>query len=184
MTGIVTYVWIAILLSWVSFAVLGHFSDAQMAALAGLVIGVGVMLGFRETIAIRGLVAVLEPVGVVLPLLALRHMVSGFGLPSTPFSTAELLVFLLVYVAFLAAFMGVIPGDVYRWGYAPLPVGAMVLVLCVYGAITGNLAIPVIAVAAQLLWVLGWGSSNWFDHILHATLVPVVIVVLAMRLIG
>jgi len=29
---------------------------------------------------------------------------------------------------------------------------------------------------------MGWGSSNYFDHVLHPVLVPAVVLVLALRL--
>jgi hypothetical protein len=41
--------------------------------------------------------------------------------------------------------------------------------------------LPLVAVLGQALWLMGWGSSNWFDHVLHAVLVPVTTVVLILR---
>ena len=59
---------------------------------------------------------------------------------------------------------------------------AIVLAVCAYGALTGNLFLPAVAVTGQFFWVAGWGSGNWFDHVLHVLLVPVTAVELAVRL--
>jgi len=40
-----------------------------------------------------------------------------------------------------------------------------------------------VAVAGQALWVAGRGSSNWFDHVLHALLLPVAGVVLILHML-
>ena len=183
MTGLLTSAALAVLLGWTGFALAGLLTDPPMAVLAGLVVGVVCVVMLRDTVALRGLVAVLAPFGVMLPALALRHMGMALGAPFAPFATAELVVFLLAYVGFLMAAFGVLPVDLYRFGYAPVPVGVMVLVLCAYGAVSGNLFLPLVAVLAQAAWVMGWGSSNWFDHVTHVLLVPVVIVVLVGRLI-
>ncbi len=182
MIGVVTYASVAILLGWVTYALAGLFLPASVALIAACLNGFISVFLLRDTMAFHGFVAVLGPMSLVLPLLALRHMAAAAGVPVNPFGSVELLVFLLVYIAFLAASMGVIPVDMYRFGYAPTPVAIMVLMLCAYGWLTGSLFIPLLAVLGQALWVLGWGSSNWFDHVLHALLVPVVFVVLFLRL--
>ncbi|HAW47089.1 MAG TPA: hypothetical protein DCX34_07595, partial [Roseovarius sp.] len=69
----------------------------------------------------------------------------------------------------------------YRLGYAPRPVAAMVLIVCAYGLVAGSLFLPLVAVTGQALWVARLGSSNWFDHVLHAMLMPVAVVVLLMQ---
>ena len=150
-----------------------------------IVIVAAICLGawlFRDTVVARGFVALMGPIGVVLPLLVLRHIGAELGLSIQTFGTIELLVFLMTYVVFLVAAMGAVPVDMYRWGYAPLPVAAMVLALCGYGALTGSVFIPLVAVTGQALWVMGWGSSNWFDHVLHVVLVPITIIALALRM--
>lgn len=182
MIGALTYASVAILLGWVVYALVGLFTTVPVALIAGGVAGLLSVLVFRDTIAIRGFVALLGPIGIVLPLLALRHAAAGAGVAVAPFGTAELLVFVLLYMGFIAASIGVLPVDLYRHGYAPLPVAVMVLALCAYGALSGNLFIPFLAVSGQALWVMGWGSSNWFDHVTHALLVPVIFVVLILRL--
>lgn len=182
MIGALTYASVAILLGWIAYALTGLFAPVPVALIAGVVVGVLSVLVFRDSVAVRGFIAVLGPIGIVLPLLALRQMAAGVGLPVTPFGTVELLVFVLLYMAFIATAMGVLPVDLYRLGYTPVPVAVMVLALCACGALTGNLFIPFLAVIGQALWVMGWGSSNWFDHVTHALLVPIIFVVLIARL--
>jgi len=182
MTGVLASVWLAVILAWLVFALAGWVVGPSASVWIGGAVGAAAVLAFRDTLPLRGMVALLAPFGVMLPALALRHMAAKLGLPVVPFSTLELLGFVLVYVVFLASAMGVVPVDIYRFGYAPLPVAAMVLAVCLYGLLTGNWFLPLVVVLGQLLWVSGWGSSNWFDHVTHVLLVPVVVVVLVTRL--
>ncbi len=181
MTGVLASVWLAVIVAWVVFALAGWVVAEPASVWIGGAVGVAAVLLFRDTLPMRGMVALLAPFGVMLPALALRHIGAKLGLPVVPFSGVELAVFLVVYVAFLASAMGVIPVDVYRLGYAPLPVGAMVLAVCLYGLATGNWFLPLVAVTGQALWVLGWGSSNWFDYVTHVLLVPVAGIALILR---
>lgn len=178
-------------LEWLGLAALAGWAGS---ALAGLAAGpgaasavaaglAGLVLLARRSLPVAGAMALLSPVGVMVPALALRHIASGWGLPVQPFGTAELVIFLLAHGAFLASSMGLLPADPYRLGYAPVPVAVMVLAVCGYGLATGTLFLPVVAVLAQAAWVMGLGSSNWFDHVLHAALLPVGLAVLVLRLL-
>jgi len=117
-----------------------------------------------------------------LPFIILRQMAAHLGAPVQPFGGMELLVFLALYTGFLATAAGAIPVDFYRLGYAPIPVAGIVLALCAYGFLQGVIFVPLLAVTGQAMWVMGWGSSNYFDHVLHPVLVPAVVLVLALRL--
>ena len=139
MISALTYASVAILLGWVAYATTGLVISSTIALIIGAAVGGLAVLVFRDTIVVRGVIAVLGPIGIVLPLLALRHVAAGLGVTVAPFGTLELLVFVLVYMGFIATSMGVIPLDIYRLGYAPLPVGVMVLAMCLYGALTGSL---------------------------------------------
>lgn len=183
MTGVVSTLWLAIVLGWVAWGLLGMALDLPLALALGLMLGAVCAVVLKGTLVTGAVMAVLDPIAVVLPLLALRHMAASLGVPVQPFETPHLVVFLVLYIAFLAAAMGLLPGEVYRLGYAPLPVAVLVFGICALGLWQGTLFLPLVAVMGQALWVLGWGSSNYFDHILHAALVPVVIVVLILRLI-
>ena len=181
MTGFGASAALAILLAWVILAFAGAALSPPFGAGLAVVAAVGLAFGLKDTLATGGLVALLAPFGVMLPALALRHMAAKLGVPMVPFATWELVLFLVAYTGFLAAAFGVIPVDLYRLGYAPLPVAVMVLVVCAHGALTGNWVVPLVAVLGQLFWVLGWGSSNWFDYVLHVLLWPVALLVLVAR---
>ena len=176
-----SYVFLGILTGWLIYLMTGLLVGPVIAALLGAMLCILTDTRLRDHVVIQSLMGLLDPIGIVLPVLALSHVALGLGVPVPIFSTVELLIFLLAYLAFLASAMGLLPVDPYRLGYAPLPVGGMVLAACLYGMLMGNWLLPFIAVAGQGLWVMRWGSSNWFDHVLHAALVPVVLVSLLAR---
>lgn len=180
MTGWLTNLFMGVLYAWAVAGVAGFLLPIPVALGLGAMVGAVLGLAWPRNPLSRGLVALLDPVGLVLPLLALRQMAGWAGAEIQPFHSTELAVFLLAYLLFLVAATGKIRFDPYRLGYAPLPAGVMALALCAVGALQGSLFLPVLAVAAQLLWVLRLGSSNYLDHILHAILVPVV----ALELLG
>jgi len=172
---------LAILLGWVVFAMAGWVLPPGAAAALGGVAGAALVLAFRNSLAIGGMVALLAPFGVMLPALALRHAAVTLGVQVPGFATWELLAFLVLYTAFLATAFGVIPVEVYRLGYAPVAVTVMVLAVCAHALATGNWFLALVAVSGQAAWTMGWGSSNWFDHVLHVALWPVAAVVLITR---
>ncbi|MEQ8899124.1 MAG: hypothetical protein RID23_18740 [Roseovarius sp.] len=183
MTGLGASAALAVLLGWVVFGLLGWVASPGVAAGLGAVVGVVVVAVFRDSMAVGGAVALLAPFGVMLPALAVRHVAVSLGVPLAGFAAWELVAFLILYAVFLAAAFGVVPVDMYRLGYAPLPVAVMVLAVCVYGFVTGNWFLPLVAVLGQAAWVMGWGSSNWFDYVLHVMMWPVALVVLVGRMI-
>lgn len=173
---------LAAVVGWVGFALAGLVLGPTGASVLGCLIGVVCVTALRATLPVRALMALLAPFGVVLPALALRHAAVGIGLPIPGLSSLELAVFLVAYVAFLAAAFGLFSTDIYRFGYSPTPVVCMVLGVCAYSLVTGNWFLAGIAVAGQLAWAMKWGSSNWFDHVLHVVLVPVVALSLLARM--
>ena len=183
MTGVVSKLGLAVLLGWVAWGLFSLGLDLPLSLAVGLAIGAACAFALRATLPVGALMAVLDPIAIVLPLLALRHMSASLGVSVHPFDTAELVAFLLLYLTFLATAAGALPWEVYRLGYAPVPVALIALALCAFGLWQGTAFLPLVAVTGQILWVLGWGSSNYFDHILHVALVPVVVVVLILRLI-
>ncbi|MEO0780870.1 MAG: hypothetical protein AAFZ46_03845, partial [Pseudomonadota bacterium] len=76
---------------------------------------------------------------------------------------------------FLLSTFGILREDLYRLGYAPVPVGIMVVVICLYAALSANWFLAAVVVLGQFFWVMKWGSSNWFDYVLHVLLWPVVV---------
>lgn len=183
MSALASTLWLALLLGWIGWGALSLGLSMPTSLIAGLALGTLCALLLRDTVALRGIVALLGPVGLVLPLLILRQMAAHLGAPVMPFGSGALIAFILIYILFLASAAGAIPADVYRLGYAPWPVALMVLALCALGLWQGALFVPLLAVAAQALWVLGWGSSNWFDHVLHPAMIPAALIVLLLRLL-
>ncbi|UXX84628.1 hypothetical protein [Roseovarius pelagicus] len=181
MSAALSSVALGILITWAVCMISGLVMGTPVSLMLGAVVGIAAVTLFQNSLVSGALLALLAPFGILLPALALRHMGAQLGLPVQPFATAELVVILLVYVGFLAAAMGVIPVDIYRLGYAPIPVAIMVLVICAYGAASGSVFLPLVAVLGQGVWVMGWGSSNWFDEVTHATLVPILVIVLLTR---
>ena len=173
---------LAIVLGWVVFALAG----LALAPAAAVAVGIGagaVLALLRNSLPLRAAVALLAPFGVMLPALALRDMAAALGVAVVPFTTVELAAFLLGYTLFLAAAFGAIPLNLYRLGYAPAPVAAMVLAVCACGVVSGHWFLALVAVAGQAAWAARLGSSNWFDHVVHLALWPVAAVALAARLI-
>ncbi len=178
MNGLGASVSVGLLLGWLVFAVVGSVLPAWAALLPGLAAGGICATRLRTHVAIQGLVALLAPFGVMLPALALRDIVVAFGVPVPGFSGFELFIFLLLYTGFLTSAFGKGPIDLYRFGYAPKPVAAMTLVMCLYSLLTGNWFLALVAVLAQGAWSLRLGSGNWFDHISHLLLWPIALLAL------
>lgn len=175
---------LALIAGWALWGLVSLVLPLWLALPAGFAAGAALVLGLRHRAGIGGPMAVLDPIGIVLPLLILHRVALATGLPVPAFATGEILLFLVLYFPFLAAALGVLPVDLYRQGYRPGPVAALALLLCLYGLVSGNWVVALIAVCSQLLWLLKIGSSNYFDHITHAALVPVAAVALIVRVAG
>lgn len=171
---------------WCVFMVAGLFLSPAASLVLGVMgagcVGLSHVVQGPARLPADGLIALLAPFGVMLPALALRQVLVANGLGIPGFSSAEILVFLLAYAVFLMASFGVLPIDLYRFGYAVWPVACIALALCLYALVTGNWFLAVVTVAAQGVWVAGWASENWFDTMLHVALVPVALITLLIRL--
>jgi len=124
MTAGLTTIWLGLLLAWILWGLAGLILPGPAAIAAGALSSAVAVWAFRDTLVLRGVVAVLGSFRVVLAFLVLRHMATGLGIEVMPFGTVELVVFVLAYGAFLATATGTLPADIYRLGYAPLPVGS------------------------------------------------------------
>lgn len=173
---------LGICLGWIAFALIGFMLPTAAAALIGATVGILLAWPFRSSIISTGAVALLAPFGIMLPALAVRHVALGLGVEIPGFSSFEIAVFLAAYIFFLLAAFGRVPVDLYRYGYFARPVAGMTLLLCLYAFATGNWFLALVVVAGQGVWAAGWTSSNWFDTILHVTLVPIAAITLVMRL--
>ena len=110
MSGRVTSVFVGVILGWIAYMFMGLIMPLPLAILVGIAFGTASMTMFRHTQAVKGFIALMGPVGVVLPLLALRHIAGQFGVEIQAFSMTELVLFLLAYGVFLTTSIGF-----YRW---------------------------------------------------------------------
>lgn len=170
-----------ILTGWCLYRVLGRFLPRNTTLLVA--VGVGFMPFFvMPGLAFYALViAVFAPFGMMLPVLAAQSILRDFGIGSKRFATVDLIVILVLYVGFIAASIGVIDWDPYRYGYAPLWGGAMAVGLCIYGALRGHIGVCIAALGGQILWMMDIGSSNYFDHVSHVMIIPVIATCLIRR---
>ncbi len=126
-------------------------------------------------------IAVLAPFGVILPAMALQNMARGFGLNVKEFRTIELVIFVILYLVFLCASLGVFTFDPYRFGYIPLNSHIIAIIGVLYALCRQYYPLAVAILLGQVLWFFDIGSSNFFDHISHALLVPIILVCLFKR---
>ncbi|MEL6315434.1 MAG: hypothetical protein AAFQ60_15465 [Pseudomonadota bacterium] len=165
---------LAVLVAWCVQGVAGAVLASLAAGLLGAAAGAAAM-ALTRWVLVGGVVALLAPFGVMLPSLALGAMAGRLGVDVVEFSQLELGVFLVGYTVFLLSTFGILREDLYRLGYAPVPVGIMVVVICLYAALSANWFLAAVVVLGQFFWVMKWGSSNWFDYVLHVLLWPVVV---------
>lgn len=165
---------LAVLVAWCVQGVAGAVLASLAAGLLGAAAGAAAM-ALTRWVLVGGVVALLAPFGVMLPSLALGAMAGRLGVDLVEFSQLELGVFLVGYTVFLLSAFGILREDLYRLGYAPVPVGIMVVVICLYAALSANWFLAAVVVLGQFFWVMKWGSSNWFDYVLHVLLWPVVV---------
>lgn len=182
MTQIGASIAFGICAAWVGFALAGLVVPVLPASLFGGALGLALAWPFRRNIVSTGAIAIFAPFGVMLPALALHHIAISLGLDAPVFSSIEIAVFLLAYILFLVAAFGLLSVDLYRLGYSPRVVGVMTLAVCLYAVATGNWLLALVAVSGQAIWAAGWSSSNWFDTVLHVTLVPIAAITLLTRL--
>ena len=168
---------LAVLVAWCVHGVLGAMLAPLAAVLLGAAAGAAAV-ALTRWLLVGGAVALLAPFGVMLPSLALGSMAGRLGVDVVGFSQLELSVFLVGYTVFLLSAFGILREDLYRLGYAPVPVGIMVVMICFYAALSANWFLATVVVLGQFFWVMKWGSSNWFDHILHVLLLPVAVLAL------
>ncbi|MEL7254611.1 MAG: hypothetical protein AAGL23_10590 [Pseudomonadota bacterium] len=168
---------LAVLVAWVVQGV-ALVALAPLAALALAAAASAAAVALSRGLVVGSAVALLSPFGVMLPALALGGVLARLGVDLPGISTLELVVFLMGYTVFLCSAFGVVREDIYRLGYAPMPVAGMVLLVCLHAALSGNWALALVAVVSQLFWVMRWGSSNWFDYMLHVLLWPVAAIAL------
>lgn len=181
MNELYTSVTLGILIGWVAFKILSFILPNKTALIFGMFIGLMSATLARETQSILYFTAILSPIAITIPLLALRSLLQTFSISCPQFSKWEMAGILAIYIAYLAASLGVLIFDPYRLGYSFVWAGTLAIMLIGYGAVRRNPFFPIAAISGQILWVSDIGSSNYFDHIGHALLVPIILVALIRR---
>lgn len=170
-----------LVLGWSLFWLLRFFIPVRLAA--GVAVGVGFVPFFLfPTFAFYSIfIAVFTPFGLLLPMVAVQGILRVLGYRVTRVATLDLLAILGLYTAFILASVGVFEWDPYRYGYLPASGGAVAVMLCLYGLLRQHIWISAVAVAGQVLWAFDFGSSNYFDHISHVLLIPIIAICLLRR---
>lgn len=181
MTVIYTTIWLALMLGWIFYKVLALLIPRPKAAIAGLIIGMLLATIGRQFPPATALTALLDPVALIIPVLLAEGLLRPFGYRRSAFPKWEILLFLALWIGFITLSTGVGPFDPYRLGYQPLGAGGITAAFIIYGVIRKNLFLPLLALAAQIMWAAGIGSSNYFDHIQHFLLLPVLLIALLPR---
>lgn len=181
MSALYPFAGLAGVLLWALFRLLRPWMPPLRALGFGVLILAVVALLGHELLFI--LIAVLAPLGVVLPGLALQDiwLRCRDTAQTRRFSTIELTLFAGLYAGFLAASIGVVSFDPYRVFYDPVAGAVLAFFACGYALWRGHVALAVMVVLGQLAWALGLGSSNFIDHVAHVLLVPVIAVILTKR---
>ena len=112
-------------------------------------------------------VALFEPLPFTLVIYALAFLARPFGFQSRPWPKSDIAIsisagFLLIFSA-----IGVLPFDIYRYGYEPLPVGVIAVVLALLALWRKHLLLCLSVPLALMLWMFNVASSNFFDHVFH-----------------
>jgi hypothetical protein len=181
MTQLYEYAGLFIVLFWVMYRTLFPFVSNKTAL--GVSAVVVCLLPLAASPLIFILVAMFAPFGAVLPALALQNIaIKSRLLPTTTFPPFEVVITLSIYVLFLCAALAVFEFDPYRYGYYPAFGSIMAFCLCGYALLRRYWFIASAVILGQAAWMLDIGSTNYFDHVTHVLLVPVIVVVLIKSL--
>ena len=180
----IQYTWLAhfVILCWILFRI-GRWVLPDSASII-FALAITLLLSMIENVFMLYFVALLDPLGLLLPLLAVRNVVGIFTDNSlNTLSLIELIGWLVAGVVFIASALGVFEMDLYSFGYSDLPAAVIATGASLYFAWRRQVLLLVVSVLGYLLWVFDVGSSNYFDHVFHAFMVPVLVIQLVYRLI-
>jgi hypothetical protein len=170
MTEIYTTVSLGLIAAWFIALPFRPILGPAKAVPLGVAIGVLVAVFLRQSMPVLVAVSLLEPMSFGLTALAICSFLRPF-MPMLRVAVWEQLALLGGLCVFYASSAGMLSVDLYRHGYDPLTVGGIAVVLSLYAALRGYLFLALVPVVAQLLWLSGIASSNYFDHLLHATMI-------------
>lgn len=183
MSGLAEYAGLSALILWLVFRALRLVAIRENALPVGFAIVLIIFAIWPDNPIFAALVALFSPFGVLFPALALRSITRSLGFRPKPFHWAELLGFVLAYSGFLAAAAGVLPFDLFAYGYSPIGATCVTLFLCAMGFIRNCLFLPSVGLISMALWTANLGSSNAFDNVTHLALLPLAVVALISNIL-
>jgi len=166
-------------LAWLVIAFWIGFRVALIVVRPKIALGVGLVVAICSLVLpsiMPLMVAILAPFSFLLPALALRDVFGRTWIELAPFQVTDVILALIVSALFIAASIGMFPVDPYRTGYGPLVPAAVSLVGILWALWRQHFFILVALLAAQITWSFGFLSSNFFDLIFHALLVPICVI--------
>ncbi len=169
---------------WCLFQMLAMFCETRRAVLISVICSALYLIVLYKTEFVTLPIAIFAPFGAMLPALAAQNMLRRTGADLVKFSTVEIVFLLSVYVLYLAASLGVFEFDPYRLGYSPVAGGIVAVAGILYFYLRKHWLPLYAIILGQLAWSFDIGSSNFFDHISHAVLVPSMGVILVTRCVS
>ncbi len=113
------------------------------------------------------LVAILEPLPVTMVVYGVAYLARPFGLALPPWSKAELVITILAGLLLMLSGTGVLPIDIYRYGYEPQPVAIMAVCLALLALWRKHVLLSLSVPLALVMWLFDIASSNFFDQVFH-----------------
>ena len=184
MSDLYEYLALTAVMSWLLSRLLGLFARPRLASLAGVALGAAAMIAQYLAPAAAGFSAVFSPVSLGIALAAGADLARPFGWRARRWPVRELLAVLALYVLYVYASVGEAPADPYAFGYGGIGPAVVAVVLAGWAWVRRDMLLAVVVVAAQVFWLSGIGSENFFDHLASALLVPAMLIGLARRLRG
>ena len=161
---------IGLLITWLVYrTVRGFVSGPTALALGG---GLAALLLVFGQPPMSMLVAVLAPMGFMIPALIGRDIAAGFGAPVTPLGVWDVGLALVVCTALTLATLGFLHVDLYRLGYLPFSGSLIALLAIAYCLFRRHFWLAAVLLAGQAVWVADIGSTNLFDYIGHLLIIP------------
>lgn len=113
------------------------------------------------------LVAILEPLPVTMVVYGVAYLARPFGLALPPWSKAELVITILAGLLLMLSGTGVLPIDIYRYGYEPQLVAIMAVCLALLALWRKHVLLSLSVPLALVMWLFDIASSNFFDQVFH-----------------
>lgn len=179
MIQVVTHVWEllagSIVFAWILMYAPGakqHFILTHFVAL--LAIGGTAAIGW----SFGGIwIATFEPFGTLLPGVCLAASAKRAKLwRYPPISRVEKLCAAVLIMCVAVGTLDVFGPVSYAWFYAGWAPAALACALAFWAAWRGQMHVLICVVLAQVFWLMDVGSSNFFDHLSHALLVPALVI--------